>query len=96
MTEFDISHMMFTYDQYPHRGRKYATFENMMEWVETHIGPMIERNGFTSDIMRKGAGWEIRTIKRGSQGRERFKVISWRICIDDENLATMFALKWIE
>ena len=90
---------MFTYDQQPARRRKYKSFETMMEWVETHIGPQTEKYGFTQPVMRKGQGWEIRTVKSNSEKLNRltqksFKVISWYIHIDDDQLATIFALKW--
>jgi hypothetical protein len=100
VTVIDISHLMFTYDDIPVRRRKnYESFETMMAWVEQHIGPQTEQNGFTQEVMRKGQGWEIRTNKRDSDRLHKltktsFRVISWHMHIDDEQLATMFALKF--
>ena len=100
MTEFDISHLMFTYDDVPVRRRKnYESFETMMQWVETHIGAETEKNGFTEAVMRKGVGWEIRTKKSDSEKLNKlthrsFRVISWHMHIEDPQLATMFALKF--
>ena len=68
MTEFDISHLMFTYDDVPvRRWNTYETFETMIQWVEKHVGAQTEQNGFSNEIMRKGIGWEIRTKKRDSE-----------------------------
>jgi hypothetical protein len=99
VTVIDISHLMFTYDDMPIRRKKYESFESMMAWVEQHIGPQTEQNGFTQHVMRKGQGWEIRTSKRDSEKLNRlteksFKVISWHMHIEDDRLATMFALKF--
>jgi hypothetical protein len=99
MTAIDISHLMFTYEGQPTRRKNYESFETMMSWVETHIGPMTEKHGFTQEIMRKGVGWEIRTSKRDSEKLNRlteksFRVISWHMHIEDPQLATMFSLEF--
>lgn len=98
MTEFNISHLMFTGDAMPTRRRKYESFTDMIAWVESHIGPTTEKNSFTAPVIRKGPGWEIRTttIKKGDAPGSMFKVISWRMHIEDEQLATMFALKFVK
>jgi len=99
VTVIDISHLMFTYDGQPTRRKNYESFETMMAWVEKHIGPQTEQNGFTQPVMRKGQGWEIRTNKSDSEKLNRlteksFRVISWHMHIEDPQLATMFALKF--
>lgn len=80
----------------PTRRGKYESFESMIAWVEEHIGPMTEKNSFTEPVIRKGTGWEIRTTKKGPSSGGMFKVISWHMHIEDEQLATMFALKWVK
>lgn len=99
MTETNISHLMFTYDQQPARRKKYESFETMMAWIEENIGPQTEKNGFTSEVVRKGKGWEMRSKKTGkevpaSSAIKPVRVISWYMHIEDPQLATMFALKF--
>lgn len=102
MTEINISHLMFTYDENPFRRHEtYESFEAMLEWVVTHVGAHIEKNGFTHEVMHKGIGWEIRTKKSDSEklnelSDRKFKVISWHMHIEDEQLATAFALKFVK
>lgn len=101
MIEFDISHMMFAYDQQPSRRSKYHSFEAMLQWVEEHISPVTEKNAYSQPVVRKGTGWEIQSRKRlgnklNKLTEKSFQVISWHIVIEDEQLATMFALKWIK
>lgn len=87
--------MMFTHDQQPARRENYESFEKMLAWVEEHIGPMTEKYGFTQPVIRKGDGWEIRTTKKSKLNGNLIRVIGWHMHIDDDHLATMFALKFV-
>lgn len=90
---------MFAYDQQPSRREKFESFEKMLEWVEEHISPITEKNSYSNPVVRKGIGWEIQSRKRPGHKlnkltKRSFQVISWHMVIEDEKLATMFALKW--
>lgn len=87
---------MFATDDTPNRRRKYDSFTDMIAWVEEHISPTTEKNAFTNPVIRKGLGWEIRTVKKGPSSGGMFTVISWHMHIEDEQKAMMFALKWVK
>lgn len=97
MYEFDISRYVFS-DKVDGDGwDKSGTFDQMLKWVYKNIGKQTEKNGLTSFVMRKGHGWEIQTRKWRDIGERpsSFNMIGWYMCIEDEQKATLFALKWV-
>ena len=76
-------------------------YENVLSWLGENIGPLIKQNGMFNEVFYEGTGWKIihRTDKRtldSSKPDSNIKVIGWYLQIEDEQKATMFALKWIK
>jgi hypothetical protein len=95
MTEFDISRYIFGSDIEGDGCDKHGTFDQLLRWVYKNIGKQTQKNSLTSPIMRCGHGWEIQTRKSvAANNNESFGIISWHMCIEDEQKAMMFALKW--
>ena len=71
----------------------------LVDWLNDNIGEwdkcVYSRTG---GIVREGVGWVINTrkTKDNTPGGIGFNVISWYINIEDERLATLFALRWIK
>lgn len=99
MAEFHISHSIFDYDD---SGNDTSDWPMVLEWLEEHVGPELEKNGLTSEVYRKGQGWEIQTRKTASNklgevldhDHKPVNIISWHLIIEDEKLAMMYALRW--
>ena len=93
MTEIDISRRIFSLD-----GERDIVYGTMLEWIYENIGEETASYGMIQPVVREGHGWKIiskKELSRMSKKSKSFNVIRWYICIDDEQLATLFALKWI-
>lgn len=64
--------------------------EAFVAWLEEHIAP---RSSPRQAYVRKhGSGWDLTTVGVGpTPMTER---IYWQVTIEDEHMATLFALKW--
>jgi hypothetical protein len=93
MTEFDVSRYVI-----PTRRDSNHGLSDMVEWLDEYVGEW-DKNVYnrTSNIVREGRGWDIRTLKNGkeTEDKQQYAVISWHCRIEDEQKATLFALKWI-
>jgi len=64
--------------------------EAFVAWLEENIAP---RSSPRQAYVRKhGAGWDLTTVGTGlTPETER---IYWQVTIEDEHMATLFALRW--
>ncbi len=64
--------------------------EAFVAWLEENIAP---RSSPRQAYVRKhGAGWDLTTVGAGlTPETER---IYWQVTIEDEHMATLFALRW--
>lgn len=89
MTEFDVSDFVF-----PRSNGNTNNLDDLCYWLSDNVGEWEARvRGMTADICRRGDGWEIRSRK--IQSSNGYKIVSWYVVIQDERLATLFALKWM-
>jgi len=94
MTEFDISQYVI-----PTRRDSNNGLRDLVEWLDENVGKWDEFvYNRTSNIVREGQGWSIRTLKNGKETSdgEGYTVISWHCSIEDPQKAMLFALKWIK
>ena len=64
--------------------------EAFVAWLEEHIAP---RSSPRQAYVRKhGAGWDLTTVMVRSAPKSDH--IYWRVTIEDEHMAMLFALKW--
>jgi len=64
--------------------------EAFVAWLEEHIAPRsTPRQAY---VRKHGSGWDLTTVGVGPTPKtER---IYWQVTIEDEHMATLFALKW--
>jgi hypothetical protein len=64
--------------------------EAFVAWLEENIAP---QDSVRQPYVRKyGAGWNLTTV--GVRTAPKTDRIYWRVTIEDEHMATLFALKW--
>jgi hypothetical protein len=94
MTEFNVSRYVI-----PTRRDSNNGLSDLVEWLDANVGEW-DKNVYnrTSNIVREGQGWTIRTLKNGKETSdgEGYSVISWHAHIEDPQKAIMFALKWVK
>jgi hypothetical protein len=62
----------------------------IIHWLELHVGTYLGLG--EHPVMRRGCGWQILSIeKHVPEGI----AIHWVVEIDDPELATLFALRWL-
>ena len=94
MTAFDVSSYVI-----PTRRDSNHGLRDLVEWLNENVGEWDEFvYNRTSNVVREGQGWSIRTlkIKDVTPCGLGFNVISWHCSIEDEQKATLIALKWIK
>jgi hypothetical protein len=64
--------------------------EAFVAWLEEHIAPRSSpRQAY---VRRHGPGWDLTTVMvRTAPKTDR---LYWQVTIEDEHMATLFALKW--
>ncbi len=94
--------MCFDISQYvlPTRTDSNNGLKDIVGWLDENVGKWDQSiYNRTSNIVREGAGWQIRTHRNGLDCTEDdpgYAVITWHAYIDDSEKATLFALKWIK
>ena len=67
-----------------HIDTNHLRYNEMVTWLEEHVGPVLHCKPI---VMWQGRGWRLESPKPyGKRG--------WEVTIDDEKLATVFALRW--
>lgn len=59
-------------------------YNEMVCWFEEHVGPVLHCKPI---VMWQGQGWRLESPKP-------YGKMGWEVTIDDEKLATVFALRW--
>ena len=91
MTEFDVNELLFSFE-----AEMSDIGDQVMLWLDANVGKTLKRKGKISLFDAepyKGKGWRIVSRESKSDG---MNVIGWYLQIQDEQKATMFALKWGE
>jgi hypothetical protein len=94
MTEFNVSQYVI-----PTRRDSDHGLESLIQWLDEYVGEWDKCvYNRTSNVVREGKGWIIKTLKNGKETAEGdgYAVISWHVYIEDPQKATLFALKWIK
>ena len=78
-----------------------STYGGILDWLYENVGEETADYGIAQPVVREGHGWQIITHKRISEyfeasRRKPMNVISWHLQIEDDHLATLFALRWIK
>ena len=96
MTDFDVSEYVTPTRTDPNNG-----IIGIVSWLNDNVGKWdncIYPN--SSNVVSSGAGWSIRTRRNGKEvdddNPSGYAVVTWHTHIDDDQKATMFALKWIK
>lgn len=71
---------------------------DIVQWLNDNVGKW---DGYilnrTSPTVREGKGWSIRTHRNGKgfdDNPSGYAVITWHVYIEDDEKATLFALRW--
>lgn len=94
MFEFDVSRYVI-----PTRRDSNNGLTELVEWLDENVGEWDKcLHGRTSNVVREGNGWSIRTLKNGQETSdgEGYTVISWHAHIEDEQKAILFTLRWVK
>lgn len=60
-------------------------YNEMVSWLEEHVGPVLHSRPI---VMWQGQGWLLESPKP-------YGKMGWEVTIDDDNLAIIFALRWL-
>lgn len=90
MQTFDVSKHV-----HPTRTNPSAGLDELIQWLNDNVGL---RDNSTGIFAMHGQGWAITKLFNGRQTSdgEGYSVVTWHANIEDDQKATMFALKWIK